>query len=71
MPILCSMAVHTTPLRAPGPPSSSGRNFGTRNRLIALHAGGASGMRASTRWMMFSVRSCSPAEMKILLPVTR
>ncbi len=31
--------------------------------------GGPSGNRASTRWMMFSVRSCSPAEMKILVPV--
>ena len=30
---------------------------------------GASGSRASTRWMMFSVRSCSPAEMKIFVPV--
>jgi hypothetical protein len=32
---------------------------------------GASGNRASTRWTMFSVRSCSPAEMKILVPVIR
>ena len=32
---------------------------------------GASGRRASTRWMMFSAMSCSPAEMKILLPVMR
>ena len=32
---------------------------------------GASGRRASTRWRMFSVRSCSPAEMKILVPVMR
>ena len=30
---------------------------------------GASGRRASTRCTMFSVRSCSPAEMKILVPV--
>ena len=30
---------------------------------------GASGRRASTMWTMFSVRSCSPAEMKILVPV--
>ena len=28
---------------------------------------GASGRRASTRCRMFSVRSCSPAEMKILI----
>jgi hypothetical protein len=32
--------------------------------------GGASGRRASTMWMMFSARSCSPAEMKILVPVS-
>ena len=69
IPILCSMAVQTTPLRAPGPPCPSGRNFGTRNRLMPLMPGGASGIRASTKWMMLSVRSCSPAEMKILLPV--
>ena len=30
---------------------------------------GAPGVLASTRWMMFSARSCSPAEMKILVPV--
>ena len=30
---------------------------------------GASGSCASTRWTMFSVRSCSPALMKILVPV--
>ena len=29
---------------------------------------GAPSMRASTRWMMLSARSCSPAEMKILVP---
>ena len=32
---------------------------------------GAPSMRASTRWTMFSVRSCSPAEMKIFWPVIR
>ena len=32
---------------------------------------GAPSMRASTRWTMFSARSCSPAEMKILVPVMR
>jgi len=26
------------------------------------------GSRVSTRWRMFVVRSCSPAEMKILVP---
>jgi hypothetical protein len=68
IPILCSMPLQVTP-------------FGTRAALLAqlrhheqadpLVPGGASGSRASTRWTMFSVRSCSPAEMKILLPVSR
>ncbi len=38
--------------------------------LIPLMPGGASGMRASTRWSTFSARSWSPAEMKIFCPVT-
>ena len=71
MPILCSIEVQDTPLRAPGRPSSPGRNFGTRNRLMPRVPEGASGSFASTRWRMFSARSCSPAEMKILLPVMR
>ena len=70
MPILCSIAVQLTPLRAPSEPSSFTRNFGTTKSEIPFTPGGASGSRASTRWMMFSVRSCSPAEMKILLPVS-
>jgi hypothetical protein len=39
------------------------------NSEIPLMPGGASGSLASTRWTMLSVRSCSPAEMKILVPV--
>ncbi len=70
-PILCSMPAHITPFLGPASPSALGRNFGTRNREIPLMPLGASGRRASTRWMMFSDRSCSPAEMKILVPVTR
>ena len=42
-----------------------------KNREMPFDPTGASGRRASTRWTMFSVRSCSPAEMKILLPVSR
>ncbi len=70
MPILCSRPDVVTPLRAPGRPSSLGSSFGTRKRLMPLIPFGASGSRASTRWMMFSVRSWSPEEMKILEPVT-
>ena len=69
MPILCSMLTQRTPLASPGAPSAVSRNFGTMKRLIPLMPGGASGRRASTRCTMFDVRSWSPAEMKILLPV--
>ena len=31
---------------------------------------GASGRRARTMWRMFSVKSCSPQEMKIFVPVS-
>ena len=71
MPILCSMEAQETPLRGPTLPFSSGRNFGTRNMLMPFTPGGASGSLASTKCTMFSVRSCSPAEMKILVPLRR
>ncbi|MOA50626.1 hypothetical protein D3C78_1736710 [compost metagenome] len=57
-------------LRAPRLPSAFTRNLGTTNRLMPLEPGGASGRRASTRWTILLVRSCSPALMKILLPVS-
>ncbi len=69
MPILCSIDPQTMPLRSPGLPSASGMNFGTTNSEMPLVPCGASGRRASTRWMMLADRSCSPAEMKILVPV--
>ena len=71
MPILCSMLPQVTPLRGPGLPSAAGTNFGTRNRLMPLVPAGAPGSFAKTRWTMFSVRSCSPALMKILVPLIR
>jgi hypothetical protein len=37
-----------------------GRNFGTMNSEMPLTPGGAPSMRASTRWMMFDAKSCSP-----------
>ena len=49
----------------------STRNFGTTKSEMPLVPAGAPSMRASTRWTMFSARSCSPAEMKILVPVDR
>ncbi|MNN33327.1 hypothetical protein D3C81_1470820 [compost metagenome] len=70
MPILCSIEPQETPLRSPASPAVSGKNFGTINSEIPLVPAGASGNLANTRWMMLSLISCSPAEMKILLPVT-
>ncbi|MNH32855.1 hypothetical protein D3C79_933270 [compost metagenome] len=71
MPILCSSAPQLTALRSPSEPSALTSRLGTRNRLIPLTPGGASGKRASTKWMMLSVKSCSPPLMKILLPLSR
>jgi hypothetical protein len=39
------------------------------NRERPLVPGGAFSTRASTMWMMFSARSWSPPEMKILVPL--
>ena len=71
MPILCSIEPQDTALRSPRLPSSLTINLGTRNNEIPRGPAGASGSLASTRWMMFSVRSCSPPVMKILVPVMR
>ncbi|MNI53960.1 hypothetical protein D3C73_1088210 [compost metagenome] len=70
MPILCSREPQDTALRAPTEPSAFGMNFGTMNREMPLVPAGASGRRASTMWTMLSAMSCSPAEMKILVPET-
>ena len=69
MPIFSSMEPQVTGLRAPSEPSALTRNFGATNSEMPLVPAGAPSMRASTRWTMFSDRSCSPAEMKILVPV--
>ncbi len=68
IPIFFSIEPQATLLRAPGLPCASGRNFGQTKSEMPRMPAGASGRRASTRWMMFAVRSCSPAEMKILVP---
>ena len=47
----------------------SGRWTGTMKSEMPFTLSGAPVIFASTRWMMFSDRSCSPAEMKILVPV--
>ena len=69
MPIFSSIEPQETPLRAPSEPSSLTASLGTTNSEMPLVPAGAPSMRASTRWMMFSAMSCSPAEMKILVPV--
>ncbi len=69
MPILCSTEPQVAVLRVPTSPLVSGMNLGTTNKLMPLLPAGASGSLASTKCTMFSVRSCSPAVMKILVPV--
>ncbi|MNH22784.1 hypothetical protein D3C79_826550 [compost metagenome] len=70
MPILCSMEPQDSVFRSPREPSALTSTFGTRNSEMPFGPAGASGNLASTRWMMFSVRSWSPPVMKILLPLT-
>ena len=69
MPILCSSEAQRSALRSPIAPSWPTLNFGVTNSEMPFGPGGASGNLASTRWTMFSARSCSPAVMKILVPV--
>ena len=71
MPIFSSIEPQETPLRLPSVPSGFGKNFGTTNSEMPLTPAGAPSIRASTRCTMFSARSCSPAEMKIFVPVMR
>ncbi|MNC87456.1 hypothetical protein D3C83_31840 [compost metagenome] len=71
MPILCSMETTLTSLRSPGVPSGFGMNLGTMKSEMPFTPSGASGVRARTRWTMFSAMSCSPQVMKILVPLMR
>ncbi len=50
-------------------PSSFTRTFGTMKSDRPFVPAGAPSMRASTRWMMFSARSWSPAEIQHLVPL--
>ena len=69
-PILCSTFVTKAPLRSPGSPVSGSKwNLGTRNSDRPLVPARAPSGRASTRCMMFSLRSpASPEVMKRLTP---
>ena len=49
----------------------AGEWTGTMNNEMPFTPSGASGIRASTRWTMFSAMSCSPHVMKILVPCSR
>src|SRR6516165_6957113 len=67
-PILCSTLVVTTPFRSPSVPSALTRYLGTRNMDRPLVPGPWPSGRASTRWKMFSARSCSALVMNRLTP---
>ena len=69
MPILLSTPPHTRFfLLLSSEPSALSKYLGTRNSEMPSVPAGASGSLASTMWMMFSTMSCSPHEMKILVP---
>jgi len=50
---LCSTECARTSFLTPSEPSLLTKNFGTRNSEMPLLPAGASGSRASTKWMMF------------------
>ncbi len=74
-PILWLSPASVTSLRSPTEPSSASSFLGTRNSEMPFVPGTSfpSGpvIFASTRWTMFSVSSCSPPEIHILLPKRR
>ena len=75
-PSLWFSPAKTTSLRSPvNCPSALTRCLGTMKsempRVPAMVLPSAPGILASTRWMMFSLSSCSPAEIHILLPFKR
>ncbi|MNO07499.1 hypothetical protein D3C81_2297190 [compost metagenome] len=63
------MEPQLTALRSPSEPSALTITLGTRNSEMPFGPAGASGSLARTRCTMFSVRSCSPPVMKILVPL--
>jgi len=71
MPIFSSIFGQWTLLYSPRDPSGFTRYLGTMNSDRPLTPFGAPSVRARTRWTMFSVRSCSPLEMKTLVPSIR
>ena len=65
IPILCSIEPQVTWLGSARLPSALTFTLGTINSEMPLVPAGAPGRRARTIWIMLSVISCSPAEMKI------
>src|SRR6201995_3256814 len=74
MPIFFSMPPVDTPFLVPIAPSSLTSNLGTMKKFTVERSSWiwpfSSGILAITMWMMLSVRSWSPPEMKILVPVS-
>jgi hypothetical protein len=76
MPIFFSMEPQETPFRPViSPVSLSTSIFGTMKKLTVERSlaslPSSSGIFAITMWMMLSVMSWSPPEMKIFVPVMR
>src|SRR5690554_2726501 len=69
MPILSSIEPQLTPLRSAKVPSATMLYLGTINNEIPLVPSGALGRRANTICTIWSVKSCSPDEIKIFVPV--
>ena len=63
------MEPQETPFLSSFSPLTPALNLGTTKRDIPLVPAGASGKRAITICTIFSDISCSPAEMKIFVPV--
>ena len=63
MPSLCSKLTQRRSLCGPSDPSAFTWYFGTTNSEMPREPSGAPGSLASTRWIMFSARSCSPQVM--------
>ena len=65
------MPAVSTSFDSPDAPSSSMRFLGTMKRLMPLTPGGAPSIFARVGWMMLSVMSWSPEEMKRFVPRMR
>ena len=69
IPILCSTFPVLTSLNSPREPSSFTLYLGTMNMEMPLVPAGSPSILARTGWTILGVRSWSPLEMNILVPV--